>query len=139
MDLVFQAVLGEDNQRTLEAVGLDDVRTSGKVCPVNITNDVRTRSGKNLVTSLILGTAEIRRRKAALLDHCAHGAVEHENARFQRFKKRFLPNCPVAIHSIDLKRVAILSVEILTVFIITMLPTARLWTASTAFFLITTT
>jgi len=38
-----------------------------------------------------------------------------------------------------LKRVAILPVEILTVFIITMLPTARLWTASTAFFLITTT
>ncbi len=75
-----QSVLGQHDGGAAETVGLDDVRTSLEIFPVNIQDHVGTSANKILVAAFERGAAKIGSAEIALLEHGAHRAVKHENS-----------------------------------------------------------
>jgi len=80
MSVGREAVLGQHDGRSAETVCLDDVRTGLEVSAMDIQNDVGAGSDQVFIASFESGSAKIRRRQVALLQHGAHRAIQHENA-----------------------------------------------------------
>jgi len=89
MRIRFDPVFRKDDRRSAETVGLDDVRTGFKILAVNIENHVRTRANEILIASFERGAAKIRGAHVALLQHGAHGAVEHKDSLREQLAQRF--------------------------------------------------
>ena len=56
---LVQAVLGEDERRAAEGVGLEDVRTGLEIAAMHPADDFRTRHVQDLVAALQVGAAEV--------------------------------------------------------------------------------
>src|SRR6266852_298913 len=74
-----EPILRQHDRRPAEAVRFDDIRSRLEVFPVNIQNDVRARSNQVFVASLERSSAKILRIQVALLQHCPHRPVKHED------------------------------------------------------------
>src|SRR5579859_3264274 len=74
----------------IEGVGLDDVCAGLKVRAMDFQNRVRPREYKMIVATFERRSSKILGSQLLLLDHGAHGAIEDENACFERFKQRLL-------------------------------------------------
>ena len=86
---VFQLVVGEGDSRAPEGVGLNDVRAGFQILAMDILDDVGPRDVEDFRTVLppqVVGLDGERR----LMDHGAHGPVEHEYTLFQAVDQRLL-------------------------------------------------
>ena len=78
--LVGQSVLGQDDRRRAERVGLDDVTTHLVEAPVHLGHQIGPGLHQPLVASLELRSAEVVGTKAEQLQVRTHGAVEDDDA-----------------------------------------------------------
>src|ERR1019366_8158523 len=84
---VRQFVVGESDPRAPEGVGLDDVRAGFQILPMDVLNDVGPRDVEDFRTVLppqVVGLDG----QGRLMDHGAHGPVEHEYTLFQAVDQR---------------------------------------------------
>ena len=90
---VLQAVVGLGDARGGEGVGGDDVRARRQVGAVDVLHRIRSRQRKNIAIALqrlvVVGetpAAVVGFEQAELLQHRAHGAVEHQHALAERLR-----------------------------------------------------
>ena len=88
VSLGFKTIFGEDERRTAEGVGLNDVGTGGEIGAVDIVDDVGAGFYEVLVAAFERGSTEIRSGKIAGLKHGAHGPVEGQDAGGERVFQR---------------------------------------------------
>src|SRR6202023_1215232 len=74
----------EDYGSAAETVGLNDVGAGIEIFAVDVEDHVRPGADQIFVAAFQRGAAEILGGEVALLQHGAHGAVEHKNALRQQ-------------------------------------------------------
>ncbi len=86
----FQVIVGLRDDGAAKGVGLDNVRARFKEFHVDLFDELRTGEGEQVVVSLQVGrmvskafSAKVGLFEFMLLDHGAHGAIEHQHLRFQ--------------------------------------------------------
>ncbi len=77
LDVVFS----QDYRRAAESVRLDDVGAGFEISSMHGVDDLRTGLDQILVASLKRRAAEVFRSQILLLQHGAHGSIEHNNTR----------------------------------------------------------
>ncbi len=95
VDKTLQAILGHRDGGGVKGVGLNDVCAGIQILPVDILNyrrlgdiqDVVAQTQVSLVARELLA-AIVGFRQIMGLDHRAHGAVNNDNAAFQRVDER---------------------------------------------------
>ena len=83
-------VFAEGDGVGVEGIGFDDVGAGFVVGAVDVEDDVGTGEDEMIVAAFERESAEIRGGEVALLDHGAHGAVEHEDAGGEGIFERLL-------------------------------------------------
>ena len=86
--IAAQPVFRQHDGRAAERIRLDDVRSGFQVGAVNSQHHVRPRANEVLVAAIERSSAKISRAQVPLLQHRAHGPVEHENPLRQQFAQR---------------------------------------------------
>ena len=91
VDRVLHQIVRHRDGGRVEGVGLDDVRADGEIRRVDIADDVGPGQRQEVVIALLrrrvvgeAGAPIVRLGETIILDHRAHGAVEHEDAGGQR-------------------------------------------------------
>ncbi len=74
-----KAILGEDERRAAEGIGLDDVGPDREVPPVDVEDDVGPGDDQILIAPVEIRAAEVGGREVPGLDGGAHGAVEDQD------------------------------------------------------------
>ena len=77
--LVLQPVLGEHEPRATEGVGRDHVGARREVGAVDAHHEIGSGAHELLVAPLERGAAEVVGGELVLLEHGAHGPIEHEH------------------------------------------------------------
>ncbi len=80
MRLILQMVLREDHAGAAERVGFDDVGAGFEILAMDIQHHIRPRLDQVFIATFKRRSTEIRGGQIALLQHRAHGAIEHQDA-----------------------------------------------------------
>ncbi len=84
MDFRFEVELGKGDGMAAKGIGFDDIRASLVVGTVNVADPIRTRVQQVLRAILEGGSTPVLDGRIALLEHGAHGPIEHKDTRGKR-------------------------------------------------------
>ena len=73
-------VFRQDHAGAAEGIGLDDVGAGFEVLAMDIQHHIWPRLDQVFIATFERRSAEIRSSQIALLQHGAHGAIQHQNA-----------------------------------------------------------
>ncbi len=81
--LAVYAVIDQVALGAIERIGFDDIGAGFQISAMDAEHHIRPHLDQDFVAALQRGSAEIGSREVLLLQHGAHGSVDHQNATFK--------------------------------------------------------